>query len=417
VSEAEPLTPEAADGPGGLLAAALIVKNEAAHLAACLASVRPVVDDIVVVDTGSTDETTAVATTNGARVFHFPWRDDFAAARNAGLDQCRTDWILYIDADERLAPVSRGQVEVLLRDAREVAFRLLLRPVIGSTPYREYRLWRNDPRIRFRSAIHEKVVPSIHAVAAMDRRPIGRCDLLLEHVGYEGDQTRKHLRNLPMLRRQVQSEPENLFVWHHLARVLAGLGEARESEEVLEHAIDISRAKSAVDYCGVLLYSELVGMRMARGENAADLIAEGRRLYPDNYVLIWQEARAMIAAGRPEQALAGFDRLLAADVASLPDRGPAYEERLFDEAAHEGRGLCLFRLGRYAEAAAAYEQAEQCAPGNREYTVKRQLAQALSIKAPRPRPSLETTQTAQTMTTQTAQTMTTQTAQTIRSSP
>jgi glycosyltransferase involved in cell wall biosynthesis len=385
-----PQTPEAADGPGGLLAAAMIVKDEAGHLPACLESIRPVVDDIVVVDTGSADQTPAIAAAHGARVFHQPWRDDFAAARNAALDRCRTDWILYIDADERLAPVGRREVEALLAGAREVAFRLLLRPVIGSTPYREYRLWRNDPRIRFSGAMHEKVVPAIHAVGAMDRRPISPCDLLLEHIGYEGDQTRKHRRNLPLLRRQVRAEPDNLFVWHHLARVLAGLGEYRESEDVLARGIEISRAKPAADYCGVLLYAELISARMARGADVTALLAEGRRYYPDNYVLIWQEARTLLTAGRPAEALANFDRLLAADVARLPDVGPSYDERLFGEAAHEGRGLSLFRLGRYAEAAAAYARAEQCAPGNQEFTVKRQLAHALSVRTPHPRPSPET---------------------------
>jgi tetratricopeptide (TPR) repeat protein len=384
-----PAAPGAGDGPGGLLAAALIVRNEAALLPACLESIRPVADDIVVVDTGSADDSPQIAAAYGARVFHLPWDDDFAAARNAGLDQCRTDWILYIDADERLAPVDRREVEALLAGAREVAFRLLLRPVIGSTPYREYRLWRNDRRIRFSSPMHERVVPAIHAVAAMDRRPIGVCDLLLEHVGYEGDQTRKHQRNLPLLRRQVAAEPQNLFAWHHLARVLAGLGQERESEQVLEHALAISRARPAPDYLGVLLYTELIGLRMARGEDVGSLIAEGRRLYPGNYVLIWQEARNMLAAGRAAEALANFDQLLAADVARLPDAGPSYDQRLFGEAAHEGRGLCLFRLGRHAEAAAAYARAEQCAPGNREFTVKRQLAQALSTRPPAPRPSPE----------------------------
>jgi tetratricopeptide (TPR) repeat protein len=370
--------PEAEQAPRGLIAASLIVRDEAAFLADCLASIRPVVDDIVVVDTGSTDGTPAIAASYGARVFHLPWQSDFAAARNAGLDRCRTDWILYIDADERLAPVSRAQVEALLTDAPEVAFRILLRPVVGATPYREYRLWRNDPRIRFENAMHEKVVPAIHAVAELERRPIGTCDLLLNHLGYEGDQTRKHLRNLPLLRRQVRAEPENLFVWHHLARVLAGLGRHRASEQVLVHAIDVSRAKPEVDYCGVLCYSELVGVRMGRGEDVADLIAEGRRYYPGNYVLIWQEARMLVGSGQPARALANFDLLLAADQASLPDAGPSYDERLFGEAAHEGRGLCLFRLGRYAEAADAYARAEECAPGNRELTVKRELALAMS---------------------------------------
>src|ERR1700729_295793 len=153
MSHAVPLSPAALDAPGGLLAASLIVRNEAAFIADCLASVRPVVDDIVVGDTGSTDDTPAIAASYGARVFQFAWRDNFAEARNACLDQCRTDWILYIDADERLAPVSRGAVEALLARAEEVAFRLLLRPLVGATPYREDRLWRNDPRVRFRNAI------------------------------------------------------------------------------------------------------------------------------------------------------------------------------------------------------------------------------------------------------------------------
>lgn len=384
MNRAEPLSPNAADAPGGLLAASLIVRNEARHLPACLASIRDVVDDIVVVDTGSDDDSPAIAEAYGARVFRYAWHDDFAAARNAGLDCCRSDWILYIDADERLAPVSRAAVEDLLTDAAEVAFRILLRPVVGATPYREYRLWRNDARIRFRSAIHEKVVPAIHAVSEMDRRPIGVCDLLLDHVGYEGDQTRKHLRNLPLLRRQVRVEPENLFLWHHLARVLAGLGQARASEQVLLHALEINRAKPAPDYCGVLCFSELIGLRMARGQDVSGLLAEGRRVYPGNYVLLWQQARQLIAAGQADQALARFDALLMADQAALADAGPAYDQRLFGESAHEGRGLCLLRLGRYAEAADAYAEAERCAPGNPEFRVKKELALALSRRGAQP---------------------------------
>jgi glycosyltransferase involved in cell wall biosynthesis len=363
-------------GPGGLLAAALIVRDEARYLPDCLASVRTVVDDIVVVDTGSADDSAAIATAYGARVYHRAWDDDFAAARNAALDHCESEWILYIDADERLDPVERPAVEALLADAPEVAYRLLLRPWTGATPYREYRLWRNDPRIRFEGVIHEKVVPSIHQVAAADDRPIGVCDLLLTHVGYEGDQTRKHHRNLPLLRRQVRNEPGNLFNWHHLARVLAGLGRERDSERVLRHAVEVARAKPFTDPSGVLAYSDLIAIRHERGEDVTALLAEARGLYPRNCRLVWQEGRALIAAGRHSEAIAAFDRLLAADLKQLPDEGPAYDEALFGELAHEGRALCLFRLGRYEEAAAAYGAAAQCAPDDASYPVKRQLALA-----------------------------------------
>jgi tetratricopeptide (TPR) repeat protein len=339
------------------------------------------VDDIVVVDTGSADGTPALAAAHGARVFHREWDHDFAAARNAALGQCGTDWILYIDADERLEPVRRPDLVALLAEAPEVAFRLLLRPCTGTTPYREYRLWRNDPRIRFEGAIHEKVVPAIHAVAASDQRPIGVCDLQLTHVGYDGDQTRKHRRNLPLLRRQVRAEPENLFNWHHLARVLAGLGRAQAAERVLLHAIEIAAAKPSTDPCGVLAYGELIGIRHRRGEDVTGLLAEARGRYPRNCLLVWLQARALTVGGRHEEAIAALDWLLAVDVRRLPDEGPAYDERIFGDLAHEGRGLCLFRLGRYDEAAAAYAAAARCAPGEPAYPVKRDLALARARRA------------------------------------
>ena len=208
----------------GLLSAALVVRNESAVLDACLASIREVVDEIVVVDTGSVDDSAEIAARHGARVIHHAWRDDFAEVRNVALDAAQGDWILYIDADERLAPVDRRTVEQLLRGADAVAFRVLLRPQVRSTPYFEYRIWRSDPRIRFHGQIHEKVTPAISAVAAADGRPIDDCRLLLTHVGYEGDQTHKHRRNLPLLRAELAREPDNLFNRHHLARVLTGLG-------------------------------------------------------------------------------------------------------------------------------------------------------------------------------------------------
>ena len=91
------------------------------------------------------DESPAIATAFGARVVHYAWREDFSAARNVALDEANGQWILYIDADERVVGCTRSYLETLLGTASEVAYRVLLKPRLGSTPYREYRLWRNDP--------------------------------------------------------------------------------------------------------------------------------------------------------------------------------------------------------------------------------------------------------------------------------
>lgn len=359
----------------------MIVRDEAAVLGACLDSVRDVVDEIVVVDTGSVDDTVAIASSMGAIVHTHPWNDNFAEARNVALGLATGRWILYIDADERLAPVDRADVEALLTDADEVAFRLLLRPNEGATFYREFRLWRNDPRIRFEGVIHEKVVPSIQNVAAADGRPISMCDLVIDHVGYEGDQTRKHRRNLPLLRRQLAQEPDNLFNWHHLARVLAGLGEADEAEDALAHAVDLARGKPFVDPVGVLAFADLISARYKRGEDVTELLHEARTRYSDNWILVWLEARTLLDTARFEDALARFDQLAAVDTVRLADHGPSYDANLFGDLAHGGRGLCLFRLERYAESAAAYTEAARLAPDNPTYRTKQQLAAARAAKA------------------------------------
>jgi tetratricopeptide (TPR) repeat protein len=350
----------------------------AAFLAECLTSIRPVVDEIVVVDTGSVDDTPDIALAHGAVLHHHPWRDDFAEARNVALDAAHGQWILYIDADERLQPAERAHVEALLGRDDAVAYRLLLRPSPDSTPYREYRLWRNDPRIRFDGVIHEKVVPAIHAVADADGLGVLVCDLELVHHGYDGDQTRKHRRNLPLLRRQRDIEPENLFVWHHLFRVLEGLGDDAEAERTLEGGLEVARAKPWNDPLAVLLYTDLVRMRLFAGKDPRDLLDEALRLFPDNLVLQWLLARALIVRGRYEEALEPLELIRATDLATLPDRGPSYDEVLFRDLPHESRGLCMFRLGRYAEAAEEYAVALSYAPDNAEYRAKLALSTARS---------------------------------------
>jgi glycosyltransferase involved in cell wall biosynthesis len=325
------------------------------------------------VDTGSRDSTPRIAAEHGARVIHHAWSGDFAEARNVGLEAAQGQWILYIDADERLLTPARESARSLLEGAREIAFRLLLKPDSHSTPYREHRLWRNDPRIRFEGRIHEKVTPAISRTSRMDRRPVGDCDLLLEHIGYEGDQTHKHRRNLPLLRAQLAQEPDNLFNRHHLARVLSGLGEDDEALAVLSDAAALARRRPH-DPLGVLAFTDLVRARRAREEDISELLAEARIRYPQNKLLWWVQAAVLIAERSYEAALVLLDRLLSLDLAALPDEGTAYDERIFGEFAQEARGVCLFALGRFEQAADAYEQALRENPQNTVYRARLQLA-------------------------------------------
>jgi glycosyltransferase involved in cell wall biosynthesis len=367
-----------------LLTAALITRDEAGFLPECLDSLSGVVDEIVVVDTGSSDDTIEIARSFGAVIAERPWTDDFSAARNASLDLATGEWILYIDADERLVDVNRDEIEALLASSDCVAYRVLLQPYSSTTAYREYRLWRNDPRIRFEGVIHEKVVPSIHAVSVKEGRPIGTADILLTHRGYEGDQSRKHRRNLPLLRRQLEIEPGNLFARHHLSRVLTGLGDEAAGEAELWKGLEVARAGGLRDELGALFIADLVVLGRNKGADVAPLIKEGRGAFPDNCALMWLEALHLMGEGRYEEALMPLEAILSFEVSSPPEAGPAYATRLLRELPLDAKGTCLMRLGDYEEAAEAYAGAAITAPSERSYRVKESLARARSKRAGQP---------------------------------
>ncbi|MCL4691088.1 MAG: glycosyltransferase family 2 protein, partial [Candidatus Hydrogenedentes bacterium] len=123
---------------GATISLAMIVKDEAVHLPGCLDSVRDAVDEICIVDTGSTDDTLAVAKEYEAKVSVYLWSDDFAAARNESLRICTKDWILVLDADERIAVDDVPALRNLARGSHEIAYRFTTRNYTNNAGVSEY---------------------------------------------------------------------------------------------------------------------------------------------------------------------------------------------------------------------------------------------------------------------------------------
>src|SRR5208283_5056820 len=115
----------------------MIVKNEETRLAQCLRSVWPVAEEIIVVDTGSTDRTPEIAAAFGARVFAFRWTNDFSAARNFSLDQARLKWVLTMDADEVLAPQDYPALLAMTQEIAEptVAWTMAIRNYVPTPDF------------------------------------------------------------------------------------------------------------------------------------------------------------------------------------------------------------------------------------------------------------------------------------------
>ena len=146
-----------------MLSLSMIVRNEQERLGACLDSVKAFTDEMVIVDTGSTDNTIAIAKAAGARVEQIPWPGDFAPARNVALEFVTGDWVLVLDADECLRAEAVPALKALMAQP-DVLVINLLRHEQGAAmaPYSSVsRLFRRHPRIRWSRPYHSMVDDSV----------------------------------------------------------------------------------------------------------------------------------------------------------------------------------------------------------------------------------------------------------------
>lgn len=196
------------------LSLAMIAKNEEAWIREALDSVRGLCDELIVVDTGSTDATAAIAGECGATVVPHPWRDDFSEARNAALQLVKTDWVLMLDADERLVSEDHDKVRSAITDTPMAAYNLRVISVgergDDLSEAMVTRLFRSDPRIRWRNRVHEQIVPSIlEAGMGLDR-----LDVRLIHYGYLPDVVRnrgKVDRNRDLIDMMIRDVPRDPY--------------------------------------------------------------------------------------------------------------------------------------------------------------------------------------------------------------
>ena len=191
--------------PRPRLSVALIVRNEQDVLGETLDSVWPIADEILVLDTGSTDRTLSVAAQWGAGVLRAPWDQSFAAARNRLLSEVRGDWILWLDAGERLDAKSATDLRQFIdREADSQRLYLLLVEVPGADPAASSeqaaraRLMPNNPRLRFEGRVGESVRASAQAVGLRVEQAPGRI-LCLARRNNPQRKTDKAVRDLKLI--------------------------------------------------------------------------------------------------------------------------------------------------------------------------------------------------------------------------
>ena len=220
----------------------MIVKNEEKYLPGCLESVKGLVKEMIVVDTGSSDKTIGIARQMGAQVVTIEWQEDFAAARNVALKMASQPWILYLDADERLPAryhdIIRKAIAAKQADAFYVQVYSPVRGKLGTAPHVQAypRLFRKLPGVQFVGRIHEQITPALQKIGAR----FAELPVRIEHLGYDVDDEvlqQKILRNIHYLEKQVEAEPENAYARYQLGQTYIIAGRIAEGKKWLMEAL------------------------------------------------------------------------------------------------------------------------------------------------------------------------------------
>jgi tetratricopeptide (TPR) repeat protein len=364
----------------------MIVKDEEAGLARCLASVQGVVDEIIVVDTGSIDRTVAIAQQFGAAVYHHPWQDDFAKARNESLRYAQGDWILVLDADEVLRAACLPALRQAISAPNCIAV-TLLREEIGAqqNPYTLLsRLFRRHPQIQFQRPYHETIDESVTALQAQEPQwgiyalPMPA----IAHDGYRAEAIAQHQKSdraERIMSRYLESHPQDAYICSKLGALYVTQGRHAEGMKLLEQGLVTDPESSAV--CYELHYhlglAYVASHQIALAQQQYELALETEladvlklaayinlaALYGDQNACTQAEALlAYVLEIQPELAIAHYNLgLVYKAQGNYRDAVAAYQRAIALEPshaeAHQNLGVAYLKQGKVLESLAAFRAA------------------------------------------------------------
>ncbi len=363
----------------------MIVKNEAENLPRCLGSVRDVVNEMIVLDTGSTDETVAIAQSFGAQVHHFPWNNSFSDARNEALKYVIGDWILVLDADEVLVPAIIPSLRQAIQQEQAIVINLI-RHEIGATqsPYSLVsRLFRNHPAIRFSRPYHAMVDDSVTQLMARepDWQVINYADVAILHYGY-GPGAIASRNKLEKARTTMEGffadHPDDAYVCSKLGALYVQMDDWTRGIELLQHGLQtpsnppiryelhyhlgiaqsrlqnfsqaerhyhLAIAQSLLESLKLGAYNNLGGLLQNRGDwtGAKALFAKVLAIDPTFAAGHYNLGMSLKALGQMVEAIAHYQQAIALN--------PHYAE------AYQNLGVVLLKLGRVPESLEMFEKA------------------------------------------------------------
>jgi glycosyltransferase involved in cell wall biosynthesis len=342
-----------------------IVKNEAQNLARCLASVKPYVDELVIVDTGSTDETIAIAQQYGAKVSHFEWCDDFSAARNYACSLATGDWILTLDADEELVIHSKDDLRIALQTG--LAY-ILIRQEYGvyDTDLQVIRLFKHQAGLQYCYPYHEHLFYEGHPLSNDHPHVKSLEAISILHYGYADEVLiEKSLLRLPMLEQIRATEGLSLMIlWS-----LSGMYEATEAldqaqdcyleawERLLPNLLtgEVPQDTRSIPSW---LYSLAVRSLQAEDIETSQFICEqGIKWFPDHPPLFYLSGLIFKVSDSIADSIPYFEHCLEAGKTENYSKGEPFDQALITVYPAFDLGTVYLALEQTEKAIAAFELA------------------------------------------------------------
>jgi glycosyltransferase involved in cell wall biosynthesis len=345
----------------------MIVRDEENNLPNCLKSVEGVFDEIVIVDTGSTDRTVEIARSFGARVFDFVWVNDFAAARNAALARATGDYAFWLDADDVVDPPQRLTLEALLEGLKageEAAcvVRCACDPSPdgsgGETVVDHIRLFPVREDVRWTYRVHEQILPALRRANVSVRWT----DLTVRHTGYvDRELRRKKLqRDSKILMEELAERSDDPFVLFNLGSIAIELRDWREALEYLRRSL---KGSAPTDSITRKLFALIARSHQMLGEPqlALSACASGLEIDPQDAELLFREAVVRRHIGDNGGAERCWRRILGL---SRPDQFSSVDQGIYGHLTRRNLAALADERGERGEAVKLWTEVLAECPGD-----------------------------------------------------
>jgi len=286
---------------------AMIVRNEGSRLHECLQDIKDSIDEIVIVDTGSSDNTVEIASEYTDKVYHFTWCDDFSAARNFAIERVHCDWVLSLDADERL-DMSEGDLRALIDNPEREAYCLPLHAIQADGNFDRFmvlRLFKN--KFRFKGAIHEQIIIDDPTVLGYTLFPI----LWHSTVSTKERRSRRG-RNIALLKKALSADPDNLFLQYYIGTEWLGLGRTDKAISPLRQVLAKLTDQHVLFRSPALRYLISCYKSEGRFNEAICTCLEESMRYPEYSDLFFEAGILFELKGEYEIAVKWFNQAVAA---------------------------------------------------------------------------------------------------------